>query len=595
MQYLSTLLTNFAIAAMLATSLNVLMGYGGLLWVAQGALAGVGAYGAAYGAMHMGMNMLVAFAFGAVVASVVAAAAGALTARLRDNEFVLASFALQIVILQVIQRWTDVTRGNFGLPGVPRPTLFGETLIGPGQFAILAAVIAVVVWLLARYLLQSPFGLLLRGVRESPRSVLASGRSTFRISVTALAVGGALGGVAGGIQASHIQFITPATFDINLSILIVVYLVVGGLGNLTGAIVGALLLTLLPELVDQTDLVATKYVAPAQQILFGLVLMAFVALRPQGILRERPIIRSRVRRGDLAEPRADARGTVPDARPAARARQPAGDGVGPALRTDGLTVRFGGLVAVNDVSLTVQPGSVTALIGPNGAGKSTLLDATTGFVRTGAGRVQLRGEDITNRTPNKIASLGVARTFQDLEVYRELTAIENVLLGFPDQPGEHPLRLLLTPRKARRDWQQTQAQALAILHDVGIADSAHTPAADMSYGQQKLLVLARLIASGADILLLDEPGSGLPSDVLDRLGETLRRLTASGKTIVLVDHNMDLIMNYADHIHVLHHGRLLVSGSPDDIRTNEDVIRVYLTAGHGEQRAQAPTQQPAAT
>ncbi|WP_460773690.1 ABC transporter ATP-binding protein [Microbacterium sp. GXF7504] len=254
----------------------------------------------------------------------------------------------------------------------------------------------------------------------------------------------------------------------------------------------------------------------------------------------------------------------------------------PILEVTHASVTFGGLRALQDVSLEVPEGTITALIGPNGAGKSTLLGAISGFTRLSAGTVRFRDGDITGMRPSKAVSLGLARTFQDLEVMQRLTVAENVLLALPGQLSTRASRVLFTPRAARRDHRAAMQRVVDLLAEVGLLHRADVLASALSYGEQKLLVVARLLATGADLLMLDEPGAGLPDADLHKVGDVLRRAVAAGKTVLLVDHNMDLIMTYADRVTVLHHGQVIATGSPAEIQADPQVIDVYFSRSRDE-------------
>lgn len=249
----------------------------------------------------------------------------------------------------------------------------------------------------------------------------------------------------------------------------------------------------------------------------------------------------------------------------------------PLLRADGVGVRFGGLVALEDVTIDVEPNIITALIGPNGAGKSTLLHAISGFQPVTSGRVMLRGADITSLPAHARIGLGMARTFQDNEVLPRLTVLENTLLGIQGQFGERVWRLVLTPQQVRRQKRASVERALAILDSLGLKSLADRMAGALSYGQQKLLVLARMLATDADLFMLDEPGAGLSSRYIDQVGEALCKMVTLGKTVVLVDHNMRLIMNYAQRVVVLHHGQVIARGTPEEIKAHPEVLDCYLT------------------
>lgn len=251
------------------------------------------------------------------------------------------------------------------------------------------------------------------------------------------------------------------------------------------------------------------------------------------------------------------------------------------LRVEGLSKAFGGLQAVDDVSLSARPGEVTAVIGPNGAGKSTLLNLTTGFITPDAGSVHLDGDDLTSVRPWERVERGMARTFQDLEVFGGLTVAENVSVGLRYSVMDSLRQALTGWRGPSRTHEGLLEEVREHLAQVGLEDRANDMASSLAYGEQKLLVVARLLATGCPVLLFDEPGAGLPSSALDDIGQIFRRVARSGRTVVVVDHNMKLIFNYADHIFVLHHGQLIFEGTPAEVRANEQVVRVYL-AGRKE-------------
>lgn len=249
------------------------------------------------------------------------------------------------------------------------------------------------------------------------------------------------------------------------------------------------------------------------------------------------------------------------------------------LKAQGMGVTFGGLKAVQDVTLTASPGRVTAIIGPNGAGKSTFLNLISGFIRPSTGTVKLGGNDISRQLPWTRVRSGMARTFQALEVFGSLTVGENVALGFPAPIGSSSWRPLVQWGAYRREREQVISGTRELLERVGLLDRADELASALSYGEQKLLVVARLLATEGTVLMFDEPGAGLPRREINAIGEIFRELAKDGKTVVLVDHNMHLIFKYADYIYVLHHGELVAQGTPEEIRSNEEVARIYLSGG----------------
>jgi branched-chain amino acid transport system ATP-binding protein len=248
------------------------------------------------------------------------------------------------------------------------------------------------------------------------------------------------------------------------------------------------------------------------------------------------------------------------------------------LEVSSVSKRFGGLLALADVSFSVEPGRITSLIGPNGAGKTTLFHIISGFLRADSGSIAFDGRRIDGLPPHRIARLGIARTFQDLKIWRRLTVLENVLLGFPRQPRE-TLSGALLGRGATDDCRR---RALEILETVELGQARDELAENLSYGDQKLLTIARLLAADARLLLLDEPVSGLPGPVIEKVVRVIRALMDRGRTTLLVDHNMEAVMGIADWVVVLDHGRVIAAGTPREVQKNEQVVKTYLGTAVGE-------------
>ncbi len=249
----------------------------------------------------------------------------------------------------------------------------------------------------------------------------------------------------------------------------------------------------------------------------------------------------------------------------------------PILELRDVAVRFGGLRAVDGASLAVLSGQVTSLIGPNGAGKTTIFNLVCGLLTPSAGQILFRGRPIVGMSPHAIAQLGIGRTFQDPRVYRQMTALENVLLGMPGQEGERLLPALLWPRSMRRDLARRVERGHAILAGIGLAGQANQLAADLSYGQQRFLSLARVLAMDAPLLLMDEPTVGLHRGEVQHLLEQISRLVREERrTVVLIEHNMDAVMSISDQIGLLVAGKIVATGSPTELQQNQTLIDAYL-------------------
>jgi ABC-type branched-subunit amino acid transport system ATPase component len=251
-------------------------------------------------------------------------------------------------------------------------------------------------------------------------------------------------------------------------------------------------------------------------------------------------------------------------------------GAGPYFAVTGLAKAFGGLQAVDDVSFRVEPGSVTSLIGPNGAGKTTVFDLISGFVAPDRGRVVFRGHDITRHRPHDIVARGMTRTFQHLGLFSELSVWDNVFLALPGKRRERLLGTFLPARLLRQEEQRLADRTADILAFLGLAGRAGEQVANLSWGDQKLVCIGRLLATDGDLLLMDEPAAGLSDEQTDEFKVLLKTLVGRGKTVLIIDHNMEAIMDVSDWVIVLNAGRILATGRPAEIQANDDVIKAYL-------------------
>jgi ABC-type branched-subunit amino acid transport system ATPase component len=246
------------------------------------------------------------------------------------------------------------------------------------------------------------------------------------------------------------------------------------------------------------------------------------------------------------------------------------------LEVTGLEKNFGGLRALQDCSFTIAQGRITCLVGPNGAGKTTIFNVVTGFLKPDSGHVAYRGRSLDGLTPQAIAHAGIARTFQNLRLFADLAALDNVLVGLPHQFAEEPLGAILRPFHAARTQRRHIEEARAILAHVGLADRARELVRNLSYGEQKLLTVARVLATGAELLLLDEPASGMSAGALENIMGLLRRLQGEGKTLLVVEHNTRVVQQIADDVLFLHQGHLMAQGTPQQIINDPALAEIYF-------------------
>ncbi len=552
---------------MLGVSLNLLLGYGGLVSMAQAAFFGVGAYAAALSARDLGLPFPLTLVVAIVVTTLLAGVVTFPALRVRGEYLILLTLAFQMVIYGLMLSWVDLTAGRTGISGIPRPRLFGKTLVTPAEFLPLIAAGALVTFAIAYRIGESPLGRVLKAMRDDETATLAIGKSVLRYKVLVFCVSGGLAGVAAGLFAHYQAFINPFSFNLDRSIFLVALVVLGGTGNLLGTGAGAILFVGLPEVLR--FLQARQDIVDAiRNLVFGLLLVLFMRFRPEGLVPEHARGRRRHGVGQPAPALA-----VPGILPSAG---PVHDGAGPALVAQGLRKSFGGIKAADELSLALPRGKVTALVGPNGAGKTTVFNLLTGFLAAEAGTVALEGEDITRLAPWRTVRLGLARSFQDVRLFERMTVLDNVLVALPTQPGERLGPLFFAPRRTAKAERRNRDQALGSLAFVGLADRAGEIASSLAFGEQKLVALARLIATGADVLLLDEPASGVDLQWVRRILDLIRQLAASGKTVCIVEHNLEVVTAVADHAYFMEAGRIIAEGRPEELMADPRLADIYF-------------------
>jgi branched-chain amino acid transport system permease protein len=583
----------------LGASLNLLMGYAGQFSMAQAVFYGIGAYSAGLLAVNLGFSPLLSI-IGAIAISFISAGILALPAakRVSGEYLILLTLAFQIVVNQLMNSMRDLTGGPYGFT-VPWLTMFGRDFITPVEYLPLMVIGCVVVLLVTWGIGESPFGRLLKGIREDETAVRALGKNTALAKLLIFGITAGLAGFIGGLSAYYYQYIAPGTYSLDLSIFVVSIIVLGGIGNLTGTIVGAIILGGLRPFLQNVDFIGDENSYPWQAIIYGLALIFLMMFRPEGLLPEGIGFGALWRRLTGRAPQSPARmattpelvaanGNVATPMPVRadvsvlNTGRTGGVPTRPVsadsdiVRVEDLAKHFGGIYAVNGVNLVLRENQITALIGPNGAGKTTIFNLITGVLTPDRGRVYLRGRDITGKPLNEVANLGMARSFQDTRLFRRLTVLENVAMAVPRQTGENVASLALRPLRSRRGEEETLAKAMAYLELIEMADMAHVLVANLGYGEQKVVAIARLLATESPVLLLDEPTSGIDPAALDDMIALVLRLKALGRTICVVEHSLHVVEKLADHVIFMEEGRVTAEGTIEELTSQQRLVEVYF-------------------
>ena len=564
MEYLFHVLVMLCLYAILASSFNLLIGFAGLFALSHAAFYAFGAYAVAILTTHYGVPFPWPLIAGVVLTGLMGALVAIPAMRIGGHYLVIVTLALQVIVLAVLLNGGHFTGGPDGIAGIPKIELFGIAFDSPHSFlpvALLAAALCIAVcWRIA----TSPFGRALKAMRENEAATQAVGKNVVYMKVTVFAVSAALAAVAGALLAHYISFVGVESFTIDETIYILAMVILGGTGNLWGSVLGAAILVILPELLKFLALppdIADKM----RQIIYGLILILILLLRPQGVLGER----STAPRLALRE----ARDAHADEEIGALAGARRGE-----VTVEGrsLARSFGGIVAVRSFDIDLRSGIITGLIGPNGAGKTTAFNMLTGFLRPDSGSISFRGRPVVGLKPHEIVRAGMARSFQDLKLFTRMSVLENVLVSLPHQSGDSIAAVFLRPGQVRREEEANLHRAMEVLRFVKLDAKAHELAENLSYAEEKLLVIARLLATGAEVLLFDEPLSGLDPNTLEEIFPIVRRLAENGKTVCIIEHNLDVIRGLCDTVVFLDEGKNIAAGTPDALISDPQLAERYF-------------------
>lgn len=537
--------------------LNILLGYTGQLSLGQGAFFGIGAYAFAIITSRLGMSFWIGLIAGIIVPVLFGFVIGLTTSKLSGHYLAMVTISFQMIVSLVLNNWKALTNGPDGITGIPRPSLFGliDFQNDLNFYYLSMAIVVIVLWFAYR-LKYSRLGRAMAAVRENEMAAGVTGVRVYRAKVMAFVLASGLAGLGGVLYAAGTNYISPDPFGFAQSVVFLTMSLVGGSGSAYGGLLGAVLLTFLPEWL--------RFLKEIYIAVYGFMVILAVLFLPKGIWDLTRIFEKffrKSREGEALE---------------LKEFLPKPELASVMMSVKGLSKHFGGLKAVDSVDFAVTSGEIKALIGPNGSGKTTILNLLSGLYIPTGGEILFENQEIGGRRPENIATLGIARTFQNIRLFGDLSVIENIMVGQTCRTQESLLSVVIPNRRAREERNLIRSKAMATLKFVGLQDKADWSAKNLPYGQQRLVEIARALATEPKLLLLDEPAAGLNASETDSLVDLLKTLNEMGLSMLLVEHDMSLVKSLATTVTVLNFGQKISEGNTEHTLNDPLVVEAYL-------------------
>jgi branched-chain amino acid transport system permease protein len=580
------------------------------------ALFGIGSYTAGVLFFHFGTPIWLTLPASIVVTAIFGGILALPALKVIGPYLAMVTLAFGTIAQILINEMTWLTEGPLGIK-IPKPDLMGAPM-SKAQFFWLVCIVLIIAMVVVDRFVKSQMGRAFEALRDSPVACDCMGVSVYRFKVIAFVISAGFAGLAGCLYAYSEQYISPNTYNNELAVLFLLAVIMGGRKSRLGALLGAAIIVLLPKLLDDINLfrivastiavvvavgaamaLSKKVTTPRRVMvplagvvglaafsfwldrisdwrlsIFGFMILLVVYYLQNGIVGfaksfyQSIVGKTVTTRGEKADDIDDSINFI-----SAVNNQNAGTEL---LKVDSVLMQFGGLKALNNVDLSIKRGTIHGLIGPNGSGKSTMMNVLTGIYQPTAGNVLYAGQSVVGRTSSDIALSGIARTFQNVQLFGEMTAIQNILVGLHHTFKSNMLEIALNLPSYKKESQEAYARAMALLKFVGLEDLANEEARNLPYGKQRSLEIARALALDPELLLLDEPAAGLTAPDIKELLRIIRKIRDSGITFILIEHHMDVVMSVCDIVSVLDFGQKIAEGKPAEVQADEKVIHAYL-------------------